>query len=133
MSDRMTAAEWNQTRPKAKRRDIEGPIHKGILEYVQLLLPSAVIHHSPNEVDMAGKEVAKAIAKARFLGTRKGWPDLEFILDGRAYFLEVKVPGNGLSEDQAQVFDELRLQGCKCALVSSLQDVYKALVLWGLI
>lgn len=51
---------------KKRRQDKEGPIHLAILRWLVEVLPDrAIIHHSPNEIDLSGKEIAKAIAKAK--------------------------------------------------------------------
>lgn len=77
MTDRISAAEFRAAYA-AKRRDVEGPIHKAILDYLRLVLPGAVIHHSANEMDLHADPKSKAIAqsKAKALGMLPGFPDL---------------------------------------------------------
>lgn len=140
MTDKMTAAALREhyastgkTGPTDRRIDREGPIHKAIIDLCQWLLhPDVIWHHSPNEVDLAGSDVARAIAKARSLGTRKGWPDLEFLNHGLAHFMEVKAPGNDLSQDQRTCHDALRRAGCKVATVWSVEEAHAQIVLWRL-
>src|SRR6056297_3576945 len=110
---RISAAEFQAMaggKAKATRTDQEGPLHKSILRFLQIALPpDAVLHHSPNELDMSGADAARQVAKARSLGTRKGWGDLEFVWRGRFYMIEVKHPNNtsGLSKEQAEVRQDI--------------------------
>lgn len=139
MTTHMTAAALqefyrNEGNTRAKREDREGPVHKAILQFLRLSLPrNAVVHHSPNEVDMQGRDAAWIVAKARGLGTVKGWPDLEIILDGRVYFIEVKAE-NGRQEDaQKAVQEGLALAGAPYAVCRSVDDAEAALKTWGLL
>lgn len=132
MSERMTAAELRASR-QARRQDREGPIHRSIIQLLELCLPpDAVYHHSPNELDMAGPEAARQIAKARKLGTRAGWPDIEILHARRAYFLEVKADG-GQSEAQKAVERDLWRAGASYAVVRSAAEAEAVLKSWGLI
>jgi len=140
MSNRMTAANLRAFRAAdgdntAKRSytDREGPIHKAILELLDLKLPPfSIYHHSPNELDMRGPEAARQIAKARNLGTRKGWPDIEIIWQGQAFFIEVKAGNGPLSADQVACHQELMEAGAEVALVRSVDDAETALRVWGM-
>ena len=119
----------------AKRHDIEGPIHRSILQYLQLTLGrSAVIHHSPNELNLSGVAVQKAIAqnKAKALGMVTGWPDLEIITGGRVYFMEVKGPRGVHSVKQRDVQERLEGCGAGYAVVRNIDDAEDALKRWGL-
>lgn len=133
--ERMTAADLRASQKKAKRQDVEGPIHVAILEYLAFALPRAEVHHSPNELNMAGDKKPKAIAQARAkrMGMRPGWPDIEFVLGGRVYFLEVKAPGGTQSEDQEAVELALTKAGAPYATVRSVNETTIALKEWGLI
>jgi len=136
MTDRMTAAQLQafykadgDTRP---RQDREGPIHKAILQFLALALPrDALYHHSPNELDMAGAEAARQIAKARNLGTKAGWPDIEIIWQGHAYFLEVKAR-TMQSDAQKDIQSGLVRAGAPYAVVRSVVEAEAALKRWGL-
>jgi hypothetical protein len=130
-----TAAQMQALPSKVKRRDNEGPIHVAILEYLQLVLPvRAVIHHSPNEMNIKADAKTKAIAQARAkrMGMRPGWPDLEFVLDGRIYFLEVKAPGGSQSFEQEAVEVAILNAGSSYEIVRSIADTKLALQKWRL-
>ena len=121
------------TKPRAPRQDREGPIHRAILELLDLALPAdAVYHHSPNELDMAGPEAARQIAKARKLGTKKGWPDIEIVWRGHFYGLEVKAK-TGQGESQKAMERAITQTGGRYAVVRSVDDAHVILKLWGLI
>jgi hypothetical protein len=130
-----TAAQMQALPSKVKRKDNEGPIHVAILEYLELVLPVwAVIHHSPNEMNLKADAKTKAIAQARAkrMGMRPGWPDLEFVLDGRVYFLEVKAPDGVQSFDQEAVEIALLNAGAPYEIVRSIADTKRALQKWRL-
>lgn len=116
------------------RRQLETPIHLGVYHMLLWKLPKrAIIHHSPNEFDMSGDVAAKLVAKAKQMGMRPGWPDLEFVLDGVIYFLEVKNPENGrVTPDQAEVHAELRAAGAMVAVVTSITEAEAQLQAWGI-
>lgn len=115
------------------RVDREGPIHRAVLAFVRAALPRAVVHHSPNEVARRGKAGMLNAQRQRSLGTVTGWPDLEVIISGRVYFLEVKAPDGRQTEAQREVQAMLAAQGAPYALVRSVDDARSALLSWGLI
>jgi len=137
MTERMTAADLKayyrsdgDTRP---RHDREGPVHRAILQLLDLTLPGdAIYHHSPNELDMAGAEAARQIAKARKLGTKAGWTDIEIVWQGRFYGVEIKAPGGRVSAVQAEMHAALRRAGASVAVVSSVKEMEEALLSWGM-
>ena len=111
----------------------EAQIHKAILQYLEVALPKAVIHHSPNEVDVRGPDVARAIVKARGMGTRKGFPDLvvfPFAHVGPIFF-EVKAKRGALTLEQSAMIERLAALGYKAAVVRSVDDVVDRLSEWG--
>lgn len=148
MTDRMTAAElrakWGITDEaiskydaayrKGKKAAPEFQLNLATVQFLDLFLPrDAIYHHSPNELDMAGQDAARQIAKARKMGTRKGWPDLEIIWRGRIYFIELKAGDNDLSQDQKDTRDALILAGSTVAVCRTVTHVEEALKTWGMI
>jgi len=137
MTERMTAADLQayyrsdgDTRP---RQDREGPVHRAILQLLDLTLPrDAIYHHSPNELDIAGAEAARQIAKARKLGTKAGWPDIEIIWQGLAFFLEIKADKGRQSEAQREMQVALIRAGAKYEIARSVDDAMAALEKWGM-
>lgn len=112
------------------RRDLEGPIHRSILAYLRAALPHALIHHSPNESDMAGADRARM--KAAAMGTKRGWPDLQVCLRyGTALYFEVKSEGGRVTPDQEAIGAALEELGNHWAVVRSVEDVRDCLDEWG--
>lgn len=116
-----------------KRKDHEGPIHRAILHYLEAQFPRAVIHHSPNEVSLRGKDVARAIAKAKSLGMKPGFPDLIMIHAGHTVALEVKAPAGRLQQSQKNIGEALQLNGVLWAVVRSVDDVRDNFKRWGVL
>lgn len=136
MTERMTAAQLRARTP-AKSRQLEANIHKAILTYLRLALPDrAVVHHSPNELNLAEDRTAKAIAqnKAKAMGMVTGWPDIEIICGG-FYAIEVKTEAKGsmLSPEQVQVGDAIQKAGGKFGVARSVADAKTLLKEWKLI
>ena len=118
-----------------KRIDREGPIHIACLQFLREVLPGALIHHSPNEMPVAGaSQKSKAIAqnKAKGLGMQPGWPDLEVFYRGLPLMFEVKAEGGTMSKAQRSVCDAFVAQGVHYAVVRSVDDVKEALDDWGI-
>lgn len=108
----------------------KGPKSKATAD-IRKRLADAIYHHSPNELDMAGPEAARQIAKARKLGTKAGWPDIEIIWQGRAFFLEIKADSRQ-SDAQKDIQRDLARAGAPYAVVRSVTEAEAALKQWGL-
>ena len=106
-----------------KNRDIEGPIHRSILDYLRTQYPSAVIHHSPNEFAGSGPMIAKEKAKHKKNGMLNGFPDLVMFYAGKSFCFEVKSPKGRLSDSQIDVGASLQAHGVHWSMVRSIDDV----------
>lgn len=116
-----------------KRIDREGPTHRAILKHLRERFPDAIIAHVANEVPLKGKDVARAIGKAKQNGMVPGFPDLACCLaDGTAVFFEVKAEAGSTSDAQKVVLARLQALGHRAAVVRSVKDVSEALTAWGL-
>jgi hypothetical protein len=113
------------------RRNLEGPIHAAILAYLRRQYPKAVIHHSPNETDVRGPTIARAIAKQKMLGMLTGFPDLMMLHEGRFYAFEVKAEGGRVSEAQKAVGEAIIASGGHWAVVRSIDDVREKMEEWN--
>lgn len=121
--------EMTPPKPRAKARDIEGPIHKAILAWLRAVLPKqAVVFHCPN----GGARNAVAGAKLKALGTMAGIPDLCMIVLGKVYFLEVKSQSGKPSTEQVAVFNALEQSGAYVAVARSVDEARDALRRWGI-
>ena len=107
----------------------ERELHGAVVLFLGYALPDgAVLHHSPNE----GKRGWNAQRDLKASGARKGWPDLEILWQGRAYFLELKAPRKYPTADQRGVHSLLRAAGCQVCTVRSVAEAEMALSGWGL-
>lgn len=114
-------------------RDIEGPIHRSILHWLQLVLPGALVVHVPNEVAADGDHIRRAIGKAKGLGLCIGFPDLAvFMSNGRVVMFEVKAPRGKISGPQAEVQAKLTGLDHHVAVVRSIDEVRACLIAWGI-
>lgn len=115
------------------RRDLEGPVHRAILSHLRLRFPGALVVHAANEVSLRGKDVARAIAKAKWNGMVPGFPDLAcFLPDGECILFEVKAEGNSTTPAQKTVLAQLESLGFRAAVVRSVQDVEECLEHWNI-
>lgn len=55
-----------------------------------------------------------------------GWPDFSYVFQGKACFMECKMPGNDLTEEQRQVQFELVAAGAHYRIVYSLAEAVQA-------
>lgn len=115
-----------------KRTERERPIHLACLSYLRNHVPGALVNHPANEVDVPGKDVARAIAKRKHMGMTVGWPDLELLIDGVFHALEVKAEGNYLTPAQKDVKAALEAQGVRYAVVRSVDDLIETLDQWNI-
>ena len=119
---------------RKKRRDLEGSIHRSILHWLQWKLPKdAVVHHSPNELDMAGPAAARQVEKARGMGTKGGWPDLEIVWRGRVYFIEVKSEIGKVDGSQPECHEDLDRAGAPVGIARSINDAEALVIKWGIL
>lgn len=115
-----------------KRVDREGPIHRACIAFLEAVLPGSVVFHPANEVPLRGAAVKRAIAKAKWNGTKPGYPDIICHHGGRTVLFEVKAEGNYLTKEQRSMRDALEAQGIPYAVVRSVDDVKEALDDWGI-
>lgn len=90
--------------------------------------------HVPNGAVLAGDARSRAIQMNAMKrdGLRVGFPDLiAFCPKGRIGFIEVKVEGQKLSPNQADVHEWLICLGHKVSVCRSIADVEETLEAWG--
>ena len=133
----MTAAAYlaAMAAPPAARRpaeDVEGPVHRAVLDALQLRLGVRyIVQHTPNRPRskvQGGRE--------KRLGAVRGWPDLAVYGPGKlgptVWFGEVKPPGVPVPGYQRELHDRLRGAGFAVAVLRGVDDVEAALAEWGL-
>lgn len=109
----------------------EAPIQKAIVNYLRTQYPRAVVHHSRNEINKRGKDIAIELANAKRLGAVTGFPDIIFLPGERVAFFEVKAEGNYATTAQKAVHAALADLGYFCGVVRSIDDVKEYLNEWG--
>jgi hypothetical protein len=67
------------------------------------------------------------------MGFRKGASDVQIFHDGKAYFIELKLPGCEQSEDQVRFMKKVLKAGCEYAVARSLDQAEECLKIWGII
>lgn len=118
----------------------EDALHNVVAQYLALALPDdAIAHHSMNE----GKRGWHTQRKLKRFGVVKGWPDVEIVFRGRAYFIELKAPGTlqgnrmvgrgYCSKEQRDCQQRLRGAGAQVITAWSLEEVQDALIGWGIV
>jgi hypothetical protein len=112
------------------RRDVEGPIHRAVMDYLRVALPGAVIHHSANEFGLSGPNVARQIAKNRHNGMLVGFPDLMVLWHGNFWAFEVKAPKGKPTDAQVAVGASIERMGGKWAVVRSVDDAAACVAAW---
>jgi hypothetical protein len=113
------------------RRNLEGPIHAAVLAYLRRQYPKAVIAHVPNQTDVKGSNIARAIAKQKMMGMLVGFPDLLMLHEGRFYGFEVKAEGGRASDAQKAVGEAIIASGGFWAVVRSIDDVREKMEEWN--
>jgi len=107
----------------------EEALHRAVADYLRLALPEdAVWHHSPNE----SKGSVAWNVKRKALGMRAGWPDIEIMWQGRAYFIELKDFGKYLSPVQKKTHGALLKAGAPIATCRRIEEVEGTLRGWGI-
>ena len=115
----------------------EQAIHKAVLRYLELVFAGkAVIPHSANEAPLSRRDpkgAAIAMANAKAMGLRPGFPDLVVLPFSHIgpLFFEVKAPKGRVSEAQQIMMGRLDELGYKVAVVRSVDDVAARLAEWG--
>jgi hypothetical protein len=137
---RLIAKIQPKLKRRAKPRKLEEPIHKAIKVELERLLPSDwLVHHSRNGGRSKGEN-----GKAKAMGAKKGWPDLEVLgreeLAGSilireipmTWFFEVKEPNGVVDSEQKEIHRRIRALGYKVCVVRCLEDVWYWLRRWDI-
>ena len=80
------APRKRKAKPSQRWEASEAEVHEGVWQHIVLRRrPGVVAYHVPNG-DLRHPTVAARLSRA---GVVAGTPDLAFVIDGRAYFLEL--------------------------------------------
>lgn len=102
------------------------------MSYLEVALPGSVVMHPANEIPLKGPAVRRALAKAKWNGTRPGYPDIITHWNGRTFLFEVKAKGNYMTKTQREMRERLEANNIPFAVVRSVDDVAEALKAWGI-
>ncbi len=107
----------------------ESQIQAAIMKYLAVVLPDdATAFAIPNE----GKRTPMMGARLKRQGLKAGVLDVEILWNRQAYFLEVKREDQGCSDEQFAFMDTLKRCRVPYSIVSSVDDVERALTAWGI-
>lgn len=108
----------------------EDALQADIVRALRLAVTRGVlVHHAVNE----GTGDVRRGKRNKRMGVLAGWPDVELVgPDGRARFLEIKLPGGSLSAAQKARHAELRGCGCPVTVVRSVGEAMAQAAAWGL-
>lgn len=111
----------------------EAPIQRAIVDYLRAQYPAWIVHHSRNEINKRGADIAREIYQAKLAGMMVGWPDLTVMPPSHVgpLFFEVKAEGGYATDAQRAVHDRLRALGYRVGIVRSIDDVIEMLGAWG--
>ncbi len=109
----------------------EDVIHVSILSFLMTVLPkrASPVWHTPN----GGKRNAGTARKMKNLGTRAGFPDLAWLLDGKFYTFEVKPRGRYQSQVQKDWEKTIKNAGGFYAVIHDIDEARAQLIEWGVI
>jgi len=83
-------------------------------------------------ITRSGKRINLEGVNRKMRGVVSGFPDVQFVYQGRSYLLELKKPGGKPSHDQIERHAALRAAGCPVAVVDNLRDAIAQMTAWGL-
>jgi hypothetical protein len=108
----------------------EDALQRSVLAHVRMRgVPNLFVCHIPN--GGLRSKIEAAIMKG--LGVRAGVPDLLFILDSRAYLLELKAEGEKPSPVQVATANELSAAGARVGVADNIDSAIAQLECWGLL
>ena len=106
----------------------EDKIQLSILDYLDLVLPEALVFHVPNQ----GLRSLTTGKKFKLLGMRAGVPDLVMIHRGVCFFIEIKSPKGVVSPAQKDFCEAAGRAGAGWVVARCVEDVRNALRLWNI-
>lgn len=110
--------------------DTEARMQARLWEYMQAYLKKgAVAFAVPN----GGKRLAREAVSFKRQGVVAGIPDMQIVFGGMVYFLELKIPGGRVSEDQAMQLSRLQMAGARVAVVHGFDQAVAQLRQWALL
>ena len=106
----------------------EEQLHKAVARFLHLALPLNVFWTT---IPAGGGGKARG-GKLKAMGYRAGTPDIMFVVEGRAHFIELKTATGRMSDAQQDVHPEIARAKGVVALCRSLAEVEGTLIGWGI-
>jgi hypothetical protein len=100
----------------------EDSIQKSVVQYLRGMLDGAIVHHSRNEGNRAGKKGMLDGVRGKRIGVVAGYPDLICHWRGLTFFVEVKRPKQYLTSAQKDLRGLLEAQGFPYFVARSVDD-----------
>tara|TARA_R110000744_G_scaffold289502_3_gene400408 strand:- start:6914 stop:7258 length:345 start_codon:yes stop_codon:yes gene_type:complete len=100
----------------------EDALQEAVIRIFRLMLPGAIIHHSPNEGNRGGKRGIIDGVRRKKMGVIAGWPDTIIIDKGTTYVVETKPPGKYLSAAQKDLKAKFEDQNIQYFIVQTIDD-----------
>lgn len=114
---------------RKKRANPEDQLHEDVVAQARLQLRRGVFFfHVPNQ----NSGTIGWRMKLKRMGARAGTPDLVFVYQGRAHFMELKAPKGTTSDVQHEAHADIRNAGAPVAICKSIPEVVSAWNRWGL-
>jgi hypothetical protein len=104
----------------------EDAIQASIVEYLETVIPKVFVFAIPN----AARRDRNGRAGNAVPGLRPGMPDLGFVWDGNAYFLECKTERGRLSQAQLACHTDMAGVYIPVAVITSIEDTRRVLHSW---
>jgi hypothetical protein len=117
-------------RPRRRRLESEQALQRAVADYLHWAFPPGSGVEWTAFPAGGGGRTRGAILKG--MGLKPGWPDLQFVYQGRYYGIELKWEKRGRSLAQIARHTALRGQGCPVATANSAEAVETILRGWGL-
>lgn len=114
----------------SRRQSPEQALQIGVAEYLRWAFPAGCGVKWTAFPAGGGGRLRGAILKG--MGLESGWPDLQFVWQGRYYGIELKWEKRRPSMAQIAVHTALRSQGCQIAVATSAEEVEQILRGWGM-
>ena len=110
-----------------RRAGPEEQLQRSIVQFLRVALPDrlGVFWYAVPGHRGTRKRFEMGILKA--MGVRAGVPDLAFIHDGRAFFIELKAERGALTKSQKETIPRLRAAGAETFVCRSVEDVQRVL------
>tara|TARA_R110000850_G_scaffold20074_1_gene60015 strand:+ start:274 stop:618 length:345 start_codon:yes stop_codon:yes gene_type:complete len=100
----------------------EDALQSAVIKVFKLMLPYAIIHHSPNEGNRGGKRGIIDGARRKKMGVLAGWPDTIIINRGITYVVETKPPSKYLSPIQKALRTKFEEQNLNYFVAQTIDD-----------